>query len=277
MRSAATAAPVPLGDNTAVPTGNRLHSTSSGATPPRAIAPAASGLAKILLRPSVHTARMSDSGHLPSESDGTASGLPRIQDFVARNVTFPAYCRTTSFDRATRDFQGEIRRIEELCGMFSPDDFVRRVTIPPMLGLEDDERDWSAAMVVEHVVLVGEAIGGTLVFLSRGQTPPAAFDRKAMRPRGAKGVETVTALRALARDYPRLVQTELGTATGGIHPHPIFGDLDLHRWHCLSVAHLRVHRRQLHEIRRRITAGAKTGGFLGVLLPEATPDLDPQT
>ena len=235
-----------------------------------------SELAKILLRPSVHTARMSASDHLPSESDGAASGLPRIQDFVARNVTFPAYCRTTSFDRATRDFQVEVRRIEELCGVFSPDDFVRRVTIPPLLGLEDDERHWSAAMVVEHVVRVGEEIGRTLIFLSRGQTPPAAFDGKAMRPRGAKGVENMPALRALAHDYPHLVQTELGAVTGGIHPHPLLGDLDLHRWHCLSVAHLRVHRRQLHEIRRRITAGAKHGGLLGALLLDPSVKLDPQ-
>jgi hypothetical protein len=131
-------------------------------------------------------------------------------------------------------------------------------------------------MVVEHVVLVGEAIGRTLVFLSRGEQPPLPFARESMRPRGAKGVEIMPPLRTIARDYPHLVRTELGPQRDGTHSHPLFGDLDLHRWHCLSVAHLRVHRRQLHEIRRRITAGMKRGGLLESLLFEPSVGMDPQ-
>ncbi len=211
-----------------------------------------------------------------TNDDDSATGLPWIKEFVGRYVTFPAYCRTTSFERVTRDFHTEIHRIEELCGRFSPDDFVRRVTVDPIIGLEDDERHWSAAMVVEHVVLVGEAIGRTIVFLSRDQEPPQPFARETVRPRGAKGVEILPALRALALDYPRIVEGELGPGRACSHAHPIFGELDLHRWHCLSVAHLRVHRRQLHEIRRRLTAGARRGGLLGALLLDPAAEMDPQ-
>ena len=204
----------------------------------------------------------------PAQSD-SGHGQPTppwYQDFVARYVAFPAYCRTTSFERATTDFQAEVLRIEELCGRFSPEDFVRRVTVAPISGLEDDERHWSASMVLEHVVLVGEAIGRTLVFLSRGEQPPVAFSREAMRPRGAKGVAVIAELREHARNYPHLVREELGPERALVHRHPLFGDLDAHRWHCLSVSHLRVHRRQLHEIRRRITASMKRGSLLGALL-----------
>ena len=65
--------------------------------------------------------------------------------------------------------------------------------------------------------------------------------------------------------------------TAATHRHPLFGDLDLHRWHCLSVSHLRVHRRQLHEIRRRITAELKRGGLLNSLLLDPATEFDPQT
>lgn len=220
---------------------------------------------------------MPESDPSPADAAAEALGLPWVQDFVARNVAFPAYCRTTSFARATRDFQVEINRFEEICGRFTPEDFVRRVTVASQMGLEEDERHWSAAMVVEHAVLVGEAIGRILVFLSRNQTPPAPFDRQTMRPRGAKGVGAMVDLRQLAHDYPHLVHTELGQPTGmPVHRHPFFGDLDLHRWHCLSVSHLRVHRRQLHEIRRRITAGAMRGGLLSSLLFDPSAEMDPQ-
>ena len=220
---------------------------------------------------------MPESEPSPSDVAAEALGLPWVQDFVARYVAFPAYCRTTSFERATRDFQLEIRRIEDLCGHFSPDDFLRRVTVSSQVGLEEDERHWSAALVVEHTVLVGEAIGRTLVFLSRDQAPPEAFNREAMRPRGGKGVAVMEDLLRLARDYPHLVRTQLGSRTATqVHRHPFFGDLDLARWHCLSVSHLRVHRRQLHEIRRRITAEAKRGGLLSSLLFDPTTELGPQ-
>lgn len=219
---------------------------------------------------------MSENDHKQPGEASDHEPLPWYQDFVARYVSFPAYCRTTSFERVTSDFQIEVRRIEDICGRFSPDDFVRRVTVAPIIGLEDDERHWSASMVVEHVVLVGEAIGRTLVFLSRAEQPPLPFARETMRPRGAKGVEIMPALRTLARDYPHLVRTELGPQREGTHQHPLFGDLDLHRWHCLSVSHLRVHRRQLHEIRRRITAGMKRGSLLESLLFEPSVEMDPQ-
>ena len=213
----------------------------------------------------------------PADAAAEALGLPWVQDFVARYVAFPAYCRTTSFERATRDFQAEIGRIEDACGRFSPEDFCQRVTVAPMVGLEDDERHWSAALVVEHSVLVGEAIGRTMVFLSRDQSPPEPFRREPLRPRGGKGVAVMEDLRRMSHDYPTLVSTGLGHPTGTpLHRHPFFGDLDLHGWHCLSVSHLRVHRRQLHEIRRRITAEAKRGGLLSSLLFDPTAEMDPQ-
>ena len=86
----------------------------------------------------------------------------------------------------------------------------------------------------------------------------------------------MVSLRELKSSYPRLVRSELGPDRGTQHRHPLFGDLDLHRWHCLSVAHLRVHRRQLHEIRRRLSAGQRSGGLLSSLLLPGTPELGPQ-
>lgn len=222
-----------------------------------------------------HTSMPEPSANAPKPAPDHEE-LPWYQGFVARYMAFPAYCSTTSFERATADFLVEVRRIEEICGRFSADDFVQRVTVEPIIGLEDDERRWSASIVVEHAVLTGNAIGRTLVFLSRGEQPPAPFTREELRPRGAKGVEVMAALRAFECDYPKLVRSGLGPQRDLLHRHPLFGDLDLHRWHCLSVSHLRVHRRQLHEIRRRLTAGQRRGGLLSSLLLDPTPELDPQ-
>jgi hypothetical protein len=212
------------------------------------------------------------------EPNTTSSSRPGAcscwQDFVARRLAFPVYCGTTSFDGATEDFLEETQRIDELAGRFTADDFVRRVTVPALLGLEDPERTWSAAMVIEHAVITGEAIGKTLVFLAHGLPAPIAFDADALRPRGARGVAVMSDLRAYAAEYPRLITRELNQRQSSrSHTHPLLGPLTIHEWHCFATLHLRVHRRQLAEIRRRISNESRAGRLPAVLLdPAAEPN-----
>jgi hypothetical protein len=37
------------------------------------------------------------------------------------------------------------------------------------------------------------------------------------------------------------------------HPHPWFGPMTAHDWHCLAAIHHRVHRRQLERIVGKLT------------------------
>ena len=201
---------------------------------------------------------------------------PRLLDFLARRGAYPLYCGITSFDGATEDFIEEAHRIEQVCGQFSPDDFVQRVSVPPLLGLDDAELTWSAAMVIEHLIATGEAVGQTLVFLSRGQASPLDFSPHAMRPRAGRGVAVLTEFRAFTQSYPRTLTRELGDRTSPkTHVHPWLGELGVHDWHCFAVLHLRAHRRHLAEIRRCLSNEARTGRLPSVLLDPAT-DATPQ-
>jgi len=202
---------------------------------------------------------------------------PWLLDFLARRIAFPTYCGITSFDAATEDFREETRQIEQVCGQFSPDDFVHRVSVPPRLGLDDAERTWSAAMVVEHLIAAGDAVGQTLVFLSRGQPSPVDFSAHALRPRGGRGVAVMTDFRAFASAYPRTITRELGDRTSvQTHAHPWLGELGVHDWHCFAVLHLRAHRRQLAEIRRRVSNEARSGRLPAVLFdPAPEPNSPP--
>jgi hypothetical protein len=127
-------------------------------------------------------------------------------------------------------------------------------------------------MVVEHVVTVGQAIGKTLVFLSRGQDSPMAFASDALRPRGARGVAVMGDFRAFADEYPQLVARDVSNRSSQqTHAHPWLGVLGLHQWHCLAALHLRAHRRQLAEIRRRLSQELRRGRLPAVLAAEFDP------
>lgn len=207
--------------------------------------------------------------------DAPGAGLGKVEGWLARHIVFPVFCTTTSFENATAIFEKEGRRIEDLCGLFTPEQFTRRVLVPPLPGIEDNSRNWSAAMLVEHLVSVGDAVSKVLVFLSRGQVPPFAVDIAGVKPKGTKGIGVMTDFRRLLADYPVLVRTDLPRPPDAPHfAHPWFGELDIHQWHCLSAMHLRVHRRQLFLIRKGLDGGlppAKSRPVFGEPVPDTPP------
>ncbi|HEY5550519.1 MAG TPA: hypothetical protein VIK52_01420 [Opitutaceae bacterium] len=209
--------------------------------------------------------------------DPPGAGLGKMEGWLTRYIVFPMFCRTTSFEDATVIFENEGRRIEDLCGLFTPEQFTQRVLVPPLPGIEDSSRHWSAAMLVEHLVIVGSSVSKVLVFLSRGQTPPFAMDIAGVKPTGSHGIGVMLDFRRLLAEYPALVRNDLPRPPDAPRfAHPWFGDLDIHHWHCLAAMHLRVHRRQLFLIRKGLGSGppsAKTRSVFGEPVPDSPPAL----
>lgn len=203
------------------------------------------------------------------------AGLGAVEGWVVRRLSFPFFRRSHSFDSATRVFEREGARIEDLCGLFTPEQFTRRVLVPPMAGIEDSSRFWSAAMLIEHVVIVGESISKVLVFLSHGQVPPFTVDIAAIKPRGLRGAAVMADFRRLLAEYPGLVRTDLPRPSDAPHfAHPWLGELDIHGWHCLAAVHLRLHRRQLQRIRQALLdepPRSRTPAVFSRAVPDSPP------
>lgn len=203
------------------------------------------------------------------------AGLGTMEGWLTRRIVFPMFCRTTSFEDATAIFEKEGRRIEDLCGLFTPEQFTQRVLVPPLPGIEDSSRFWSAAMLVEHLVIVGNSVSKILLFLSRGQVPPFAVDISGVKPKGTHGIGVMSDFRRLLAEYPALVRTDLPRPPDAPRfAHPWFGELGIHEWHCLAATHLRVHRRQLFLIRKGIRndpPAVKSGSVFVEPVPDPPP------
>jgi hypothetical protein len=124
---------------------------------------------------------------------------------------------------------------------------VRPICVPKMMGVDEDMRNWSFFMLLEHHVIVNRVITTTMESLARGEEPviPGVRDsKKDVMPSGGAGPEQVAVFRDTVEEHLRVV-SGLGRMRGTrTKRHPIFGEFDAHRWHCMFGFHLRIHGKQ---------------------------------
>lgn len=184
------------------------------------------------------------------------AGLPRLQAFVLRHVLFPAFCRTTSWDKALWMFLHEGERVAAAAQSLAPEALQTRVLIRAPMGIEDSSRYWSAAMVLEHLIEVGSRIATGVVELTHGQAASVKADIADVKPKGQNDEGIVSAYRVFLEDYQNKLVNQTGNRNAqNTAPHPWFGDLNPQRWVCLGAIHQQIHRRQMD----RIIAGLRPG------------------
>jgi hypothetical protein len=189
-------------------------------------------------------------------ADGTpqlqapGKGLPFFEGLVVRWVLGPALPRMMSWDKATAVFNKENSRVLALAEGLSAEQLTRRVLVPPMQGLEDSSRNWSAIMVLEHLLITHEGMKTVLLALSHGKTLDHVVDTAKVKPAGERSPQETLA------DFKRVAASLTGEIDGSVgdrnapqrHLHPWLGPLTAHGWHNLMPMHTGIHRRQLQAI-----------------------------
>jgi|AntRauTorckE6833_2_1112554.scaffolds.fasta_scaffold31426_2 hypothetical protein len=128
------------------------------------------------------------------------------------------------------------------------------VRVPPMLGVDEDMRDWSFLMILQHNTIVNHAISDVVRRLALGEPEPEKkFDPKTDTvPDSTCGMEEVTRFEESVRSHLALLPT-LGKLRGTAKAeHPIFGPFDAHMWSCLFPFHLQIHMKQAAFVRNAV-------------------------
>lgn len=128
------------------------------------------------------------------------------------------------------------------------------VRVPPMLGVDEDMREWSFFMLLEHNTIVNRSMTAIIASLANGQevnTGPVKDPKTDVMPSEAPGIEQVELFRqsidkhiTTVADLPEL----RGTAE---YPHPLFGMFDAHKWNWMFSFHLQVHVKQAQFIAQK--------------------------
>lgn len=177
------------------------------------------------------------------------AGLPALELMISRvgfGLLRTALCRRYVLDWLISESQKVMAIAREL----SEDRLKCQVLVPRPVGLEDSSRNWSAAMVLQHLVIVDTGIVDLIDALTRDQ----AFGREVriadVKPCPSAGREQLELLEDVSRNYTVRLAAIKSLRTARRHAHPWFGPLDGHGWHTLAALHTMIHRRQLQAIVR---------------------------
>ena len=129
----------------------------------------------------------------------------------------------------------------------------KSVTVPPMIGVDPEMRNWSFFEILDHNAIVNRIISHTVMKLARGEdpTPEQPIDHKTdVLPKGLglSGPEQIEAFRESVDGYLSMIPTLPDFRGTAETPHPAFGLFDAHKWHCMFGFHLGLHLKQARKV-----------------------------
>jgi hypothetical protein len=162
----------------------------------------------------------------------------------------------TSRDRAIDQANRLLDRYLGLAEGLSVEQRQCAVLVPPMRGVDEDMRQWSFFMILQHNAIVNRCISAIVEQLARNApelSGAAVMDpRKDVMPSSSAGVEQVMAFRKSVHEHVEMLKG-LGKLRGTrTAPHPVFGAFDAHMWNCMFSFHLRVHYNQAEYVVRDV-------------------------
>ncbi|MGD1972470.1 MAG: hypothetical protein PVH37_23850 [Desulfobacterales bacterium] len=163
----------------------------------------------------------------------------------------------TSRNRALNQTKRLLNDYTELADGLSREVGVRSVRVPPMRGVDEDMRDWSFYMILEHNTIVNRSISATIQQLVHGEalSGAAAIDPKNdVMPSQSAAEEQLQEFKNSVNEHVGIM-ANLGKLRGtNTAAHPIFGDFDAHKWNCMFSFHLSLHYKQAEYVVRAALA-----------------------
>ena len=176
-------------------------------------------------------------------------GLPLLEGIFLKHMLFPLLKNFMTWDKALFIFEREGHKILNLVKDMSHEQLFARVLIPRKFALEDNSRYYSAAMVLWHLVYVGDAIEQGIIDLSLNREIGITVKIANFKPYVPIQDDIVELYASFLSDYRTCLDTHVGDKFASTtHIHPWFGALNPYEWLVMSMAHQFIHRRQLEAI-----------------------------
>jgi hypothetical protein len=175
------------------------------------------------------------------------AGLPWLELLAAR-VGMRLLRLTTSRQNASRQFRQEGDRILALARSLPSSQAAEPVLIRRVFGIEDSSRHWSVLMVLEHLVIVNDAIAQVVRSLAAGKEVARQIGTADVKPQSEQQPEVIDRFAVCMTKYLEAIEIVPNLHTHLRYRHPWFGPLSGHGWHVLAAGHQAIHRRQIEQI-----------------------------
>ena len=172
-------------------------------------------------------------------------------------IVVPILFKCTSRVRATASISKQLTAYMALAEKLTPEEGMKSVHVPGMPGVDEDMRDWSFYMLLEHNVIVNRMfrlVVHRLVLDKDLSSMDKVDPKRDVMPSAAPGPEQVEAFRKSVEDYLEIVSKLPSLRGTSTRTHPLFGEFDAHSWHCMFGFHLNIHYKQAAFITRNASS-----------------------
>ena len=179
-----------------------------------------------------------------------------MKKLIIKTVIRARFART-SMEGAGERVRSEGERTMALVNSVSAAEAMRSVRVPPMRGVDEDMREWSLCMILEHNTIVTREMTRLMSGLARGETVERRLNPKTdVMPSAAPGLEQIEAFQSCIDEHLAAARETPAKEGTGTFRHPIFGDLDAHGWNCMCGLHLEIHRKQAEAVVQLLQSAA---------------------
>jgi len=194
-----------------------------------------------------------DSKQLIPTLERAGAGISKPKRLFATYVMFPLLDKTISWERAWDIYDSEGQKILKLASTLDNEALFKRVLVPKLFGLEDNSRYYSVAMVLRHLLSVGEALQKRIPPLSQGKRLDGHVAIEDVKPYTQIDETIVTQFSDFLQSYRDQMENNLGDIhIDNTSEHPWFGAFNPKQWSILGMVHQIVHRRQIEAIIERL-------------------------
>ena len=176
-------------------------------------------------------------------------GLPAIEALLLKHIGFPLLKTFMSWNMGMKLFEYEGERILNDVKQLDDSTLFQKALIPKILGIEDNSRYYSPAMVLWHLIYVGKTIQDGIISLSKNEKLDFVVKIENFKPYVEISRNIVNEYETFLKEYRRTIEASVKDKyIRNYHAHPWFGPLNPHQWLILSSIHQVVHGRQLRKI-----------------------------
>lgn len=186
---------------------------------------------------------------IQNKLEKAGKGLPKIDAIFLRYIGFPLLKSFISWDNAMKFFEYQGKEILNLVKDLPKDKLFKKVLIPKIFGIEDNSRYYSPAMVLWHLIYVGECLQEGIVNLSKNEKINFTVKIENFKPFVKIDEDIVEKYESFLNNYRKFIETNVEDKyINNCHSHPWFGCLNPKEWLVMSAIHQMVHSRQIKKI-----------------------------
>lgn len=179
------------------------------------------------------------------------AGLPELERSLIRFVLVPFVRVLFTWNIALYLLKREVFIINKLISSLDKEECIKKVLIDRTFAIEDDTRQFSVNLVLEHLVIAGNAVQGVIKTLSDEQEVPGDIKIEMVKPKDNK-LEQINDLNKFYQNYFSFIKRLPKKHSKMKKKHPWFVEFNNFDWSAFMFMHTFIHRRQIEAIIKKL-------------------------